>query len=82
TDFTKNEQHFALASGPEDGPVFLAAQDYKGQLELTARPHMAKTFGTREAAEAALPAFKATPAGNGGNWRVVSLEISTSVRAP
>lgn len=82
TDFTTNEEHYALASGPEEGPVFLAAQDFKGEPELTARPHLAKTFGTREAAEVALSMFTAVPAGRGGNWRIVGLCISTSVRAP
>ncbi len=79
TDFTKNEDHFAPASGYEEGPSSLRLRT-TGQPELTTRPHSAKTFGMRQVAEAALPAFKATPAGSGANWRAARLRMSTLKR--
>lgn len=77
TGFVKQEEHFALAAGPEDGPVFLAAQEYHGQAELTGRPHLARTYGSAKAAAAALTTFGNTPAGAGVSWRVVALNITT-----
>lgn len=77
TKFVKQEEYFALASGPENGPVFLAAQEYQGQAELTGRPRLAKTFGSAKDATAALTTFARTPAGTGESWRVVTLNITT-----
>jgi hypothetical protein len=77
---TNEETHFVLGSGPGSGPVFLAAQDFDGQPQLVARPHIARTFSSALEASVALPPLKATPVGAGGSWRVMTLQIVTTVR--